>query len=613
VSVNLYPRPGYLYQLTRKGNGIESIRKACFHLKEKEQTLYIYLIPSASDVNPFNNCRLKSIMNEVEVVVFDTPPQLEKDGTDYLCELLQKKYNKEALLSINDTLTQSLTNRNIDMTFVDQNVGNDNLEKLAKGIVVKALILMANNLDLEPLSSDAIKEATNNLSNLNERMNPKQRIHQKAEETKKIIEYIDPSNAIKKQITELLSDKEFLWLFLCEFLADQQLTQGVMTNFEVEGESWKTGTLKEVDYSKLENHPTVVALQKKIEGIDGNIEKIFTLAKKINNYLSNKKTLFVLEESPQTIQQLKPFISISDNIEVQGPIKEPIGCFWKIKKKDITVGYLLGSIHITPSYLLDLNSRIQKCFQKSNRLAVEIDITRQDVVKRSNIEAKKLWEEKYRSLTNEQIDNISTALKKIFSYGSELINFNDNQEKSDFIFSALSELESKIFSELKLFSGIDSHLIQQAKNHSKSIEDLETAEQYKQQETTQAIIANEPIRDVFLQILSLEELKQSKEASKAIKFCVEQLSIYQSESLKPIYEAWEEGNLEELDHSKDDSTEEKMDMTQRNMNMAMKIVRLVRDDNDKIFCCVGAAHTVGEMKIQDFLKNFGFSTERVLV
>jgi uncharacterized protein YbaP (TraB family) len=242
-----------------------------------------------------------------------------------------------------------------------------------------------------------------------------------------------------------------------------------------------------------------------------------------------------------------------------------------------------------------------------------MDITRQDLVETPHVKAKKLWEEKFNSLTNEQIENISITIKKIFPSESETIDFNDNQEKSDFIFSSISKLKSKIYSELELFSGIDLQLIQQAKRQGKSIEDLETIEQYKQQaKITQTDIASDPIRDLFLQILTFEGLKDFNEASKVIEVLVEQLSIYHSKNLKPIFDAWEEGDLETLDHSKDDSVDKKMVMTQRNMNMAMKITRLV-NDKEKLFCCVGASHTVGEMNIQDFLRNFGFSTERVFI
>lgn len=578
--------------------------KAAYDLKEKEQTLHIYLTSSFSDINPFNNCRLKSLLNEVEVVVFDTPPLIEKaDPMDHFCKLLQKNYNKETLLKINKALTKSLNDKKIDMTLIDQKMSED-FEKLSMGIALKVFVLMTKSLGLKQTISDSM--------NSKERMDPKQRIHQKAEETKKSIEYIDQKSFIEKN-KELLFDKGFLEMVLCSVLTDQELIQDLVFNLKIEEESWNTSTLKEADYSKFEKHPTIVDLQQKV---DGDSDQLFILAEKINHcFSSKKKTLVVIEEHPQAIQKLKTFISVlslDSEVKIKGPLKEPTGCFWKIKKNDLTVGYLLGSLHLTPNYLLDLNSRIRKCFEKSNRLAVEMDITRQDIEKKGHGKVKKHWEEKYSSLTNDQIDNISTTLKKLFPDESGKINFNDKQEKSDFIINAILKLKSKIFSELELFSGIDLHLIQQAKRLDKPVEDLETLEQYKQQETTQTTAPRDPKTDMFLQVLSSEELKQFEEPSEVIKAFIEQVSFYYSENLRPLFDAWEEGNLAAFDDSKYSSSDDVMIMTQRNMNMAMKIVKLI-NAKEKIFCCVGAAHTVGEMNIQAFLKNFGFLIERVLI
>lgn len=613
MSANLYSHPGYLYQLTREAGGVHALMKAASGLKEKEQMLHVYLTPIAlsSAVNPFNNCRLKSVMQEVDVVVFDTPPKQEKaDSIKHFCELLKENYSKETLLRINDALTEGLKSREVDVTAVDQKTGNDS-EKLAVAIAGKVLLLMAKNLGLKPGSSSSAG-STNELSA--EELTPKQRIHRKAEETGKSIEYIDQGDPIEIN-KELLFDKGFLELLLCSFITDQELVQELMLKEKDEVDSWNTCTLKQPDYSKFENHPTVIDLKQKFYETNDSISGNFTLAKKIDIYLSSKKkTLLVLEENPQTLQQLTPLISFfgDNNVQVKGPIKEPTGCFWKIKEKEATVGYLLGSIHITPSYLFDLNSHIRKCFEKSTRLAVEIDITRPDREKTHSLKVRKQWEEKYSTLSTEQIDNIISILKKLFPEEHEKIDFSNNEEKSAFIFCGVFKLKSKIFTEMELFSGIDLQLTQQAKTCSKPIEDLETEEQYAQQETMQEMRAADSIKDFILKVLSLEEVQKFEGAAEVINVLIQQLSLYYSENLKPLFDAWEEGNLEKFDHSGKDSTGKKMVMTQRNMNIAMKIVTLVKD-KEKIFCCIGAAHAVGEMSVQAFLKNFGFSTERVFI
>jgi uncharacterized protein YbaP (TraB family) len=181
-----------------------------------------------------------------------------------------------------------------------------------------------------------------------------------------------------------------------------------------------------------------------------------------------------------------------------------------------------------------------------------------------------------------------------------------------FIFKKVNELKREIYKKLEISSGIDLHLSGQAKHLGKPIEDLETEAQYEQQKTTMALLQDDPIERLFLKILSGNN--EDMEMDKVIGMLTEQLSLKFKELLQPMFDAWEEGNLNEFDDPKS-SVEKKMDMIQRNMNMARKIVESVKDykDKDRIFCCVGAAHTVGNMNVQAFLNSFGYTTKRVLV
>lgn len=615
-SNNFYSHPGYLYQLTRDASGLDSVLKRGEGIKEKEEGVYIYLTPSTalSTTNPFNNCRLKSIMNDVEVIVFDRPPEKEpnKEGLQNFCKLLQKKYNKETLLNINTNLTNSLTKIQPILSEVDQKVGEDP-EKLATAIVAKILLLLAKNHGKSSQGSESIETPIRKLP-------PKEQIHLKAEETKKKIEYLDADsrNYLEKN-EDALFGSGFLEYFMCSFITDESLLNELMKNLNQDEENWNKCELKKVDFSTLEKHPSIIELKKRLGSSNSDIDEMLTLAKKVNTSLaSKKKTLFVLEESPETIQKLKSFIPIfsdmfSDKVEIKGPIKEPTGPFWKIKdKENKTVGYLLGSIHITPNYLHDLNSRIRKCFEKSKTLAVEIDITRHDIKSKRRAEIKNERKKKFANLPTDQVDTIVNNLKIIFPDQFSEVNFNKRREKMAFIFDSIATLKSRIFKELELYSGIDLQLVKQAKKAKKPVEDLETLKQYEEQENTKTVLEDDPEPDLFLKILSKAELAQSVETNKLMNFIIEQLSLQHNEFLKPLFDAWEEGKLEKFDHSKEASIDTRMTMTQRNMNMAKKICKLV-SAKDKVFCCVGASHTVGEMSVQDFLKKFGYSTERVFV
>lgn len=604
----IHSHPGYLYQLTRQGNDDQSTLLKAEGFKPVEQTLHVYLTPSATSdcVNPLHNSRLRCVMNEVEVIAFDTPPEKEEaNPVDYLCKLLSKKYNHETLVRINKALSESLKSKQPLITSIDEKLGDDS-KKLVMGIALKIQMLKPKNLDVSPSSS-------NSNANAPKTVNPKHQIHSKAEETKKIIEYIDPRNFMERH-DALLFDSGLLESLICLLLPDEALMQDLLTTHKNEEESWNACTLSKADVSKFEKHPTIIDLQQKL---DHDFDEQFLLAEKINVYLSSKrKTLLVIEQSPETFLDTTRFISVfsgglSEKLQIKGPIKESIGCFWEIKDKGVVVGHLLGSIHLAPTYLIDLNTRIRECFKECTRLAVEIDITRKDVATAS-LEAKKRWVATLSHLPPTQIDNIVEVLKKIFPDEADKTNLKDDRERPTFIFHGISKLKSMIFTEMGISSGIDVQLIRQAKSEGKPVEDLETQAQYEQQEATKASMATDPIKDLILQSLSLPELKQCGEASLIMKIIITQLSLQFKESLMPLFDAWEEGNLEKFDHSKEDPIDKKMVMTQRNMNMAMKIVKLV-NTKEKLFCCVGAAHTVGEMNVQAFLKNFGLSTERVFV
>lgn len=621
MNPNVHSHPGYLYQISRNGNGdTQSILKQTLGMKEKEQALYVYLTPTVSSLtNPFNNHRLKSIMNEAEIVVFDSPPEKEKSNTiEHVCELLQKNYNKETLLRINTSLTESLKSSKVDITKIDEKVG-DNSEKLTAAIALKVLILLSKNLGIKQADFDSTV-STDNHDTQPIKLAPKQQIHKEAEETGKTIEYIDERAFIEKN-KNLLFDKGFLELMLSSFITDQELVRTLILDNENTERAWNTCTLPSLEKSELlkmaEKNRVIIDLKEKWMNSGDDVEDMLILSEKINTYLSSKKkTLLVLEKTPQDIQTLKPFLSLTSGdyvgVNIKGPIKEPTGCFWKIKKNDATIGYLLGSIHRVPKYLLDLNSRIRKCFDKSNRLAVEIDVTREDIAQATILERHQYWAKQYSTFSSEQTDRLSNALKKLMPEEAKNVDFSNKEEESAFIYKGIAKLQFRIWSEQGISLGIDPYLIIQAKNSGKIVESLETQEQYAQQKTTQEMLMKDPVRDLFANLLSSKEMQEIEEIDEMMRMIIEQMSIYQNEALQPLFDAWEEGDLEKFDFSKTDSIDRKMDMTQRNMNMAMKITHLV-NEKEKTFFCVGAAHTVGEMSIQAFLKNFGFSIERVLV
>lgn len=638
MNVDQSSHPGYLYQISSTGEGDFNILKATCGLKEKERTLYLYLTPSQSPstpesslANPFNNYRLRSIMEDADIVVFDSPPEEAKGFEDnILFNLLKTTYSQETLVRMNNDLTRKLESRNIDLSKLDQKVGDDH-EMLAELITVKCIIFYAKGLGLK-LPSGNPSEPTSSFSSAacssstdcpvepvapSAKLSPKELIHRVAQDTGKSIEYIDGRSDLERHKELLSSDNGVLEFFLCSVFTDQELMQNQLVDQKNDNEKWSTGTVIKSDESLFERYPKLIAFKENTAVQKWATDSAFQIAKKITTCLSGtKKALFVLETNPKIFGDVARYVkafSYRSKVEIKGPIKEPTGCFWKIKKKLVTVGYLLGSIHLTPKHLQNLNSRIRKCVDKSARLAVEIDVTRQSLVDKRIQQMKDEWNERYDKFTPEQIDNIVNALKIIFPDSHPTLDFNDITVKKGFILSSVHRLKSKIFEDLELFSGIDHKLIEQAKTNRRPVEDLETIEQRDHIRSSLKIQQTPELwHEFFFGVLSSEEVKNSVVVTEIIDLLIQQASQYTNELFKPLFDAWEEGDLEKMDTSKSDSTEHRMSMVQRNLNMSMRIVELV-NTGEKIFSCVGAAHTVGEMNIQAFLHNFGLTTERVFV
>ncbi len=612
MSLNLNKNPGYLYQLSRENLGLESLIKQSEGFKEKEQALYLYLTPSGSSscINPFNNRRLKSILNEVEVVVFDSPIEetssSEFDPTEF-CNILKMNMEEESLLRINDALSERLEHNPIGKIQIDK-LGCEESDKLSNLVAGKMLVLMLENYasEMKGSASGESKECS-----LEEPMGPKERIYQKAKFEGKVIEYID-ERAFHEKNKKLLFDEGLLEGLICHGITDSEFVKEMSALNKNGAEAWNSGALPK-------SEPCEPMMNPKFEKFAGQlfatqIEDRFAVAGKINDYLSsNKKTLLVLEEDLEIVKHVTGYAKFLNPETADIKIKrllEPTGYFWKIKKDEKTVGYLLGSIHLTPEYLLDLNSRIRKCFEKSARLAVEIDASAKELMKDAALRMQKWRKEHLTRFTPEQIENICLNLQKLFPEDSSQFDLTTEEGKGRFISLGVAKLKSKIYTEQGLFSGIDSQLIQQAKTANKPVEDLETLEQYAKQETTQQLLSDDPIKDCFLDALSAFSTKDG-DVVEIFNFITEQFSLSSSEGLNAMFDAWVEGNLESL-NDEERSTAQKMDMTQRNLNMALKIVNLVQQEG-KTFSCVGAAHTAGEMSIQAFLKNFGYSTERVFI
>lgn len=259
------------------------------------------------------------------------------------------------------------------------------------------------------------------------------------------------------------------------------------------------------------------------------------------------------------------------NIVVQGPIRpglKPRGFFWEIATKtNEVVGYLLGSIHGAPSWVLDtMNSRILKAFDSCNVLGVELDISKEDTSALNALP----------QTTKEllcQIIQVTLCSKGI---ETEMPN-EDNFDR--YIRNNCHQYPATCYAALGIPTGIDHYFIERAKKH--RIVCLES------NETHQAALAQQS-----------SEFRTEAEA---------QHFVFQ---VAP--ELFQIGDTALIENLIGHETEEAEAAGKaRNREMAESIHRLICEGNQP-FGIAGAIHYTGEDGIQEVLRRKGYLVTQIL-
>jgi len=336
--------PGLFYEITCTD---------ALSANREHQKQYIYLISESnelSDKDPFNNRRLKSVMDEIDIVVFDTPP----------------------LKGLNDKVS---------------------LEKRPRDLRTHVMIKGAKDRDYSAS------------------MNPKQRILFAAEFLGKQVSFTKPNNEAFKShqefiefaITQVWNDAALMHEILTLVEKDPAFWQSGNP------QAVDTGTLE--THPKIlklkEMMPPSHSWMDDMKNLGKMINEYALLKKKVLFVCEySPKILSILPFSFPTFG--------GRNLQIRGHLKEPQGFFWKVKKNKKTVAYLLGSVPSPPNFFLHLNSRINKCFKKASHLNVEIDITLEEIRYFLPKLTKDSLRNRLNNLKSKQRKKLTSTLKKIY-------------------------------------------------------------------------------------------------------------------------------------------------------------------------------------------------------
>ena len=374
-----------------------------------------------------------------------------------------------------------------------------------------------------------------------------------------------------------------------------------------------------IDVKKIEDSLVLIQIDALLSQ-QSSSEKIEELVKK-----DSQRHLFLI--SPETLSEWPRFKFSITQIKI--PLK-PVGFFWKIQDDAGHESVLMGSMHITVEKLVNFPKAILDLFDRSDALAVEIDVTREDVIaRRDAVSWEKRQAKELQLLSSVEKEQLFTFLKALYS-DLKVTATDDFDEQTWVIIQALRKFASDRFQNAfaqvdkttnESFSGIgiDKALMRRAKEKQIPIMDLETFDDH--------FIELGSGKASYLTILKHEDLKQltetfSKPLEEFVEDCAGSSGVPTRDEIwegcqKPVLQKWtdlmEAGDLDALEAEYLAEGElKRQKVVQRNQNMASKIDEFMKSGK-RHFCVAGAMHMAGPSSILSFLKQYGYKVERVIV
>ena len=251
--------------------------------------------------------------------------------------------------------------------------------------------------------------------------------------------------------------------------------------------------------------------------------------------------------------------------------------------------YLVGSIHVADETVYPLPENIMNAFNQSDYLAVEFDLINYT----SDVQSQYIDMQKFLYPNGETIhdyvdENTYEKLKEILSEVNLYTTLYDAY--TPMIWVSLIEQAASIKSGLDSQKGIDMYFLNEAKNNSMEIIELESANlQYN-------ILVN---LDEELQLFLLNESIDNFEES-----------ITETKTLYEKYKIGDRLDLEEYIFSEETEDELLIEYNEvfiddRNKQMFKKLTAEF-EEGKNIFCTVGLAHVIGENGLVNMFINKGF-------
>lgn len=266
---------------------------------------------------------------------------------------------------------------------------------------------------------------------------------------------------------------------------------------------------------------------------------------------------------------------------------------WKVSSGEKEL-YLVGSIHMVPANFYPLPAGMEKAFDKSNVLVLEIDESKEDPQATQMYAMKAGVYLDGDSITNHITKDTAAEFQKWIAKCDPMTAMSLQRMKPWFasLMIPISELQKRGFDPKK---GIDKHFMEQAQAQKKGIDELESSEfQLK-------LLSgfSEDLQDKLLMSSLVDAANTDRDATDMVN-------------------AWKTGDADLMDavvtrdekqHPELKPVMEKL-LYDRNVGMAEKIAEYLKSGK-QYFVVVGAGHLVGPRGLVALLKQKGFTVEQV--
>ena len=284
-------------------------------------------------------------------------------------------------------------------------------------------------------------------------------------------------------------------------------------------------------------------------------------------------------------------LALSLIVSTHAGVAESTPLLYQVQDANGHALYLLGTIHLGSENMYPLSPEVEKAYQDSEILAVELDIVAfsQDLAQMMEYSTALMY-----SAEENAKDHLSP---EIYALGVEKLGYPESVLNRMHVAAWLSLAQEQLFAQIGRTSelGVDQHLLRRAHEDGKEIHALETMKDQLQLLLT---MPESMVNDQLLQLLAYPD---------ASALSLELLSVAWEQGNEPIFSLLlaQERTVIPPEYAEEYTAYYRRMYDDRDAAFTEKAVEYLQSGKTVLFA-VGAAHIVGENGLADRLEKAGY-------